>query len=136
PTTNGTSEKGEIVAENASATAADPTFSTVGLNVFKFSSKVVAVPFELLQDSVIDIESFVNRRLTERLGRITNEMFTTGTGTGQPRGVVVGSAAGKIGASGQTATITFDDLVDLIHSVDPAYRALGASFMMNDASLK
>lgn len=136
PTTNGASEKGEIVAENASATAADPTFGTVGLNVFKFSSKVVAVPFELLQDSVIDIESFVNRRLTERLGRITNEMFTTGTGTGQPRGVVVGSAAGKIGASGQTATITFDDLVDLIHSVDPAYRALGASFMMNDASLK
>lgn len=136
PTTNGTTEKGEIVAENASAAAADPTFGTVGLNVFKFSSKVVAVPFELLQDSVIDVEAFVNRRLTERLGRITNEMFTSGTGTAQPRGVVTGATAGKVGASGQAASVTFDDLVDLIHSVDPAYRVGGARFMMNDASLK
>ena len=136
PTTNGTAEKGEIVAENAQASGADPSFGTIGLNVFKFSSKVVAIPFELLQDSVIDIEAFVNRRLTERLGRITNEMFTVGTGTAQPRGAVVGSTAGKVGASGQTTSITFDDLVDLIHSVDPAYRAMGARFMMNDASLK
>lgn len=136
PTTDGTTEEGEIVPENGSADDEDPTFGTVGLNVFKFSSKVVAVPFELLQDSVIDIESFVNRRLTERLGRITNRMFTTGTGTAQPRGAVVGSSAGKVGASGQTTTVTFDDLVDLIHSVDPAYRAMGASLMMNDASFK
>ena len=136
PTTNGTAEKGEIVAENASATGADPTFGTIGLNVFKFSSKVVAVPFELLQDSVIDIGAFVNRRLVDRLGRITNEMFTVGTGTSQPRGAVTGSSAGKVGATGQTTTITFEDLLDLIHSVDPAYRAAAARFMMNDASLK
>jgi HK97 family phage major capsid protein len=136
PTTNGTAEKGEIIPENTTATGADPDFGTIGLNVYKFSSKVVAVPFELLQDSVIDIESFVNRRLIERLGRITNEMFTVGTGTAQPRGAVTGSTAGKVGASGQTTTITFDDLVDLIHSLDPAYRAMGAGFMMNDASLK
>lgn len=137
PSSDGTSEIGELIAENATATAADPTFGTVAVNAYKFSSKIVAVPFELLQDSQIDIEAFVNNRLVTRIGRITNQMFTNGTGVSQPRGVVVGASSGKVGTTGQTATVIYDDLIDLIHSVDPAYRAApGVGFMMNDASLK
>lgn len=137
PTTDGTSEVGEIVDENASATDADVTFGTVSLNVFKYSSKVVTVPIELLMDSQIDVEALVNRRLGQRLGRITNNHFTTGTGTGQPRGVVTGSAAGRVGASGQTTTVLHADLVKLVHSVDPAYREEGSPrFMMHDDSLR
>lgn len=136
PTSDGTSETGELIAENTTATAADPSFGTVSVNAYKFSSKIVAVPFELLQDSQVDIEAFVRGRLVERIGRITNTLFTTGTGTSQPRGVVTGSAAGKTGASGQTGTVIFDDLIDLIHAVDPAYRRAGTCrFMMNDATL-
>lgn len=137
PTTDGTAETGELIAENTTATAADPTFGTVALNAYKFSSKIVAVPFELLQDSQVDIEAFVNARLAERLGRATNTYFTTGTGTSQPRGVVTGASSGKVGTTGQTATVIYDDLIDLIHSVDPAYRASGrCRFMMADSSLK
>lgn len=137
PTSDGTSETGELIAENTTATGADPSFNTVALNVYKFSSKIVAVPIELLQDSGIDIEAFVRGRLAQRLGRITNQMFTTGTGSSQPRGVVVGSVQGKVGTTGQTVSVIYDDLVDLIHSIDPAYRAGGrCGFMMNDASLK
>jgi HK97 family phage major capsid protein len=141
PTSDGTAEVGEIIAENVTATAADPTFGTVALTPYKFSSKIVAVPFELLQDSQIDIEAFVNSRLVTRLGRITNQMFTTGTGTAQPTGVVTGATSGKVGTTGQTLTVIFDDLVDLLHSVDPAYRMNDASrgdvgFMMADSSLK
>lgn len=136
PTTDGTSETGELIAENTTATGADPTFGTVAVNAYKFSSKIVAVPFELLQDSQVDIEAFVRGRLADRIGRATNTYFTTGTGTSQPRGVVTGASAGKTGTTGQTTTVIFDDLVDLIHSVDPAYRAGRCGFMMNDASLK
>lgn len=136
PTSDGTSEVGELIAQNTTATAADPTFGTVALNVYKFSSKIVAVPFELLQDSEIDIAAFVEKRLVQRLGRVTNTFFTTGTGTSQPRGVVTGAGAGKTGTTGQTTSIIFDDLVDLVHSVDPAYRGNGCRFMMNDASLR
>ncbi|MGL4477380.1 MAG: phage major capsid protein [Aeromonas veronii] len=137
PTTDGTAETGEWIAENVTATAADPTFGTVAVNAFKASSKIVAVPFELLQDSQVDIEAFVNGRLADRLGRITNTGYTVGTGTAQPFGVVTRAASGKVGTTGQTTTIIYDDLVDLIHSVDPAYRASGrVRFMMNDASLK
>jgi HK97 family phage major capsid protein len=136
PTSDGTSETGELIAQNTTATAADPTFGTVALDAYKFSSKIIAVPFELLQDSNIDIEAFINRRFADRLGRITNTYFTTGTGSSQPKGVVVASSLGKTGASGQTTTVIADDLIDLVHSVDVAYRSLGrCSFMMNDATL-
>lgn len=136
PTSDGTAETGELIAENTTATSADPTFGTVALNVYKFSSKIVAVPFELLQDSSIDIEAFVRARLSERIARAMNTYFTTGTGTSQPRGVVTAAGSGKVGTTGQTTTVTYDDLVDLQHAVDPAYRARGCHFMMADSSLK
>jgi HK97 family phage major capsid protein len=137
PTSDGTSETGEQIAENTTVTGADVVLGTLPLNTYKFSSKVVAVPVELLQDSQVDIEAFVNARLATRIARITNNKFTLGNGTGTPNGVVNAAVSGKVGTTGQTLTVIFDDLVDLIHSVDPAYRSLpGCSFMMNDSSLK
>jgi HK97 family phage major capsid protein len=139
PTSDGTSEEGEIVAENGTANDADVTFGTIALNVFKFSSKVVAVPLELLQDSNVDIEAFVRSRLTNRLGRITNRLFTVGTGSSQPFGVMTAAGVGVTAGNGtsQVTAITYDSLIDLQHSVDPAYRETGrCRWMMADASVK
>jgi HK97 family phage major capsid protein len=139
PTSDGTSEVGELIAENTTATAADIAFGTKALGVYKFSSKIVAVPFELLQDSSVDVEAFVQGRMITRLGRITNALFTTGTGSGQPTGVVTAAGTGVTAANStsQVTAIIYDSVIDLIHSVDPAYRAQGnARFMMNDASVK
>ena len=137
PTSDGTGEVGELIGQNTTASAQDPAFTGVTLSVYKYSSKVVAIPFELLQDSQIDVEAFVRKRLVTRVGRITNTHFTVGTGTGQPNGVVTASTAGKVGLTGQTVSVIFDDLIDMVHSVDPAYRMLGnCKWMMNDASLK
>lgn len=136
PTSDGTSEVGELIGQNTTATGADPSFGVVTLSTYKFSSKIVAVPYELLQDSNADIQAFIAKRLGDRLGRVTNTYFTTGTGTAQPKGIVTAAGSGKVGTTGQTTSVIFDDLVDLVHSVDPAYRAGTCSFMMNDASLK
>lgn len=136
PTSDGTSEVGELIGQNTTATGADPSFGVVTLSTYKFSSKIVAVPYELLQDSNADIQAFIAKRLGDRLGRVTNTYFTTGTGTSQPKGIVTAAGSGKVGTTGQTTSVIFDDLVDLVHSVDPAYRAGTCSFMMNDASLK
>ena len=135
PTSDGTAEVGEIVAENAAATGADITFGTVAVNPYKYSSKKIALPVELIQDSAIDVVAFVVNRLATRLGRITNAHYTTGTGTSQPFGVMARAATGKIGATGQTLTVIYDDLIDLIHSVNSAYRARGARFMLSDTSV-
>lgn len=139
PTSDGTSEEGEIVDENASASDADATFGVKSLPVYKYSSKVITVPVELLQDSNVDIEAFVRARLATRLGRITNKHFTIGTGSSQPNGVVTAAGVGVTAAnsSSQVTAVTYDSLVDLQHSVDPAYREGGnCRFMFNDSTLK
>ncbi len=137
PTADATAETGELVGQNTAVTLGETTFGLTTLDVYKFSSKKLALPFELLQDSMIDIEAYIQALLAVRLGRITSTYYTTGTGTSQPRGLVTGAASGKVGTTGQTTTIIYDDFVDLEHSVDPAYRGNpGVGYMMNDASLK
>jgi len=135
PTSDGTAEVGEIVAENAAATAADITFGTAAVNPYKYSSKKIALPNELIQDSGIDIVAFVLDRLATRLGRITNQHYTVGTGTSQPFGVMARATVGKTGTTGQTLSVIYDDIIDLIHSVNSAYRTNGR-FMLADSSLK
>lgn len=135
PTSDGTSEEGELIGENTTATDDDIEFGTKPLPVYKYSSKVVTVPWELLQDSSADIEGFIRGRLQTRLGRVTNKHFTIGTGVGQPTGIIVAAPVGKIGAVSATAAITYDDLVDLEHSVDPAYRQ-NAKWSFHDDMLK
>lgn len=134
PTSDGTNEEGEIVGENAPATSGDITFGTALLEVYRYSSKKIALPEELIMDSAIDVIAFVLNRLVTRIARIQNRHFTVGTGTNQPFGVIPQAGTGKIGASGQTLSITYDDMVDLKHSVNRAYRAR-ARFMMNDMSV-
>lgn len=135
PTTDATAEEGEIVGQNTIVTNQDTTFGQASLDVFKYSSKSIALPFELLQDAMFDIEAYIQTLLRLRLGRIQDKHHTLGTGTGQPRGVVTAAAAGKIGAVGTTVTAGYDDLIDLEHSIDPYYRGAG-KYMMNDATLK
>lgn len=135
PTADATAEEGEIVGQNAPASAGETTFGQASMDVYKYSSKSIALPFELLQDSFIDIEAYIKSLLALRLGRIQNRHQTVGTGTGQPRGIVTGASVGKTGATGQTTSVTYDDLVDLEHSVDPIYRA-GAGWMFHDDVLK
>lgn len=136
PTSDPTAEVGEIVGQNAAVTGLDTTFGQIALDVHKYSSKKIALPFELLQDSFIDIEAYINDLLAMRLARIQSAHMTTGTGTGQPRGLLTASTLGKTGATGQATSVTYDLLVDLEHSLDPAYRSRpGVGYMMHDSSV-
>jgi HK97 family phage major capsid protein len=135
PTNDDTSNEGEILGENTDATELDLGFGGAKLQAYIFSSKIVRVARALLQDSAVDLETFIPRKLGERIGRRAARAWTTGTGVDQPQGITVGITTGKTGASGQTTSIIYDDLVDLEHSVDPAYR-LNARYVWHDTTLK
>lgn len=135
PTANDTAQAGAILAENTQLTGQDVTFGSVTLKSYMYTSKLILVSLQLIQDSAFDVGSFLALRIAERLGRAQNAHYTTGTGSSQPNGVITAATLGKTGTTGQTATVIYDDLVDLFHSVDPVYR-LAAKWMMNDASLK
>lgn len=137
PTSDATSEEGEWLAENATAGNDDPAVGTVDISTHKISSKTIAVPFELLQDSMFDVQAYVNEIIGQRIGRTSEKGFTLGTGTGQPHGLMGSIGAGKVGATGQTTSFIFEDLVDLQHSVDPAYRKSDScAYMWNDSTFK
>jgi HK97 family phage major capsid protein len=139
PTVDETASEGEIVPENVSAADSDVNFGTTQIGARKYSSKVVTVPFELLQDQGpgIDVEAFIRRALAMRIARITNRHFTVGSGTGEPEGVVTAAPIGKTAATGGATSVLTDDLIDLEHSVDPAYRSLpGVGWMFHDTTLR
>lgn len=132
PTFDGTAQLGEIVAENTQVTELDPAFGTNSLDSYLYSTKLVRVPIQLMQDSAFSMTDFLSRALAERVARITNQHYTTGTGTGQPDGIATSPTVGVTAASG--TAITSDEIIDLVHSVDLAYRANGR-FMLSDAVL-
>ena len=134
PTSDGTADVGAIVGQNTAVSAADVTFGTIGLNPFYYTSNKIALPLELIQDSAVDVVSYVINRLATRIARIQNTHFTVGAGTTLPDGVMVKAGIGKTGTTGQTLTVTYADLTDLKHSVNRAYRA-NARYMMNDLSV-
>jgi len=125
---------GAIVGQNTAVSAADIVFGTIGLNPFYYTSNSIALPLELIQDSAIDVVAYVVDRLATRIARIQNTHFTVGAGTTLPDGVIPKAGTGKTGTTGQTLTVIYDDIVDLKHSVNRAYRA-NAKFMMNDLSV-
>jgi HK97 family phage major capsid protein len=133
PTHDATAEVGEIVAEGATTNALDTTLGSVSSAVYQYSSKTMEISRQLMTDSAVDIVSMVMATLVSRIARITNSHFATGTGTGQPQGVVAASATGVTVAN--AAAVNYAALLDLFHSLDVAYRQNGV-WLMNDSTVK
>lgn len=130
PTADDTGNTGEIINEEATAgSEVDPTFAQVLWGAFKFSSKPMKISQELLEDSTVNLLPVIGSMLGERLGRISNTKYTVGAGTTEPTGIVTAASLGVTAAS--ATAIASDEFLELIHSVDPAYRT-GAGFMMHD----
>lgn len=136
PTATDTSNTGRQVGENASHDAgSDPTFGSVEWNAYTFTSDIVKVPNELMTDSVFNLATVLGQMLGQRLGRIQNTKYTTGTGAGTAKGITLCAAAGVTAAS--ATAIAFDELIDLEHSLDPSRRAMpGVGYMFHDNILK
>lgn len=144
PTSNDTSNVGAIIAEAAQVSTQDVTIGQLTLGAFKFTTNMVKVSIELLQDSAFDVDAFLKQQFAQRLGRILNTKFTVGVGTTEPKGIITAATAGPtaVGSSsndGSAATgansIGSDDLIALEHSIDPLYRQ-GAAWMFNDSTLR
>lgn len=135
PTVNDTSQDGELVGENLQVATQAVTFGSVTLKAWKYSSKLVPVSMELLQDAAFNVDTVLADLLGQRIGRILNKHFTTGTSSTQPQGIAPGATVGITLGAGNGTSIPVDGLIDLVTSLDPAYRA-NAKFMLSTAALK
>jgi HK97 family phage major capsid protein len=122
PTNNDTANEGSILGENTAMSQLDVTLGTNSLDAFMYTSNLVLASYQLLQDRP-DFDTWLAGRLGERLARIYNRHATTGTGTGQPDGIVTSATVGVTGTGSLAATsgYSYDNLVDLLESVDDAY---------------
>ena len=138
PTLDDTTVTAEAHTEGTQSTddgGKDATFGQKTLNAYAFNTEWVRWSAELNADSVFNMESLLGRLLGERMGRIANAKLTTGSGSSDVEGIVTNSAAGVTAAS--ATAVTADEIIDLVHSVDPAYRqSPNAAIMMNDSTLK
>lgn len=136
PTIDGTAQKGRLLGINTQETTTDLTFGTIQFGAYKFSSDQVLIPIELAQDTGIGLDALIARLLGERLGRIMADYLATGTGSSEPQGIVTASSEGATTGGAASSNLTFTDINNLIHSVDPAYRTQGAGFVFHDDTLK
>lgn len=135
PTVDDTSNTGVLLTEATSfGTSVDPTFAAVTFNAYKYSSKPVFVSYEILRDSAFNLAQEIASLLGERLGRIEGSETTTANGSAKPLGIVAAAGTG-VTSSGATA-ITADEIIGLVHSLDPSYRnGSSVGFMMHDTAL-
>ncbi len=143
PINDDVSNVAAIVAEggNVSAGGADLVFGTRSLGAYKYgsggaSNLPLKVSYELLQDSAFDIQSYVAKRLGERIARAQAPHWATGTGVNEPQGLLStgGGIAGATAWSSNSAP-TYADLVTIVHDLDPDYRE-GAVWVFNDGVLE
>ena len=133
PTANDTTNTGRQLGESKAAdNFTDPAFGQNWMYSYKFTSDPILASFEILRDTPFNLASLLGGMLGERLGRIQNTKFTTGTGAATPYGIVPSSPVGKTTAS--ATAIIADELLDLQHSVDKAYRDQpGVGWMFHDS---
>lgn len=132
--TDGTAEVGAMIGESTSADTQDITFAQAALGAKKMTSKVILVSNELLLDSGVDIYGLIGRRCGTRIGRGEANQLINGDGTGNNiTGLLAQATTGYTTAT--TNAIAWADLLQLKHSVDPAYRANTANWLWNDQTL-
>jgi HK97 family phage major capsid protein len=150
PTSNDTTQSASLLAENTQAVEDPITMGQVTFGAFKYTSKVVRVSLELLQDSAFDFSAFLTDQFGIRFGRAYERDFTTGAGGGNaPTGiltalnvldlpeVIAQGANANSGNAGDTGSNSIGtvDLTALEHSVDPTYRSRG-KWMFHDTTLR
>jgi HK97 family phage major capsid protein len=133
PKVNDTGTAANWHTEAAAVTVQDMTFTreTFAAHV---CNTLVKVSVEWANDEFGLLNSELPIMLGERLGRALNTAFTTGDGSGKPTGFRDVAPSGVESAT--TGAFTAGNLIDLVHSVDIAYRnSPSAAFMMHDQIL-
>lgn len=122
-----------VVGEGTAIAGTDPTFGQADIEVWKYAH-LCRVSNELLTDSVVDLADALARDLARSIGRKQDDDFTTGSGTSEATGAFTVMGTALTGANGGTGAPTFDNMIDLVYSVNSAYRRRGAQFVMRDST--
>ena len=117
--------------ENGLYPDSQDTFGQLSIGAYKLGT-AIRVSEELLNDSVFDLESYIAGEFARRIGTKEEEAFLIGDGKSKPTGVF---PSAEVGVTATSATITFDEIIDLYHSLRTPYRRK-AVWLLNDSTIK
>ena len=124
-----------IKSAGSAISDSEPTFSSITLNAFKYSF-LVPVANELLTDAGFDISALIAEQAGNAIGFGINTGLTVGTGTVEPTGIFTTGASAVTGGTGVSGAPTYENLVDLLYTLDGQARLLpGVGWLMNKTGL-
>lgn len=137
PSVDDTANSGANIEEGAAAAELpDPSFGNNTLRAYNLTTQAIRVPNQLLQDAGIPMETLLVDLLAERAGRRMNIGLTNGTGANQPHGLVTATSSSTV-ASATSTTISYANLLNLQHAIDPAYRnSPSVAWQFSDQTLR
>lgn len=120
-----------IVSEKASIPESNPTTAVRSLGAFKYGYSSV-LSSEFVADQQVDLVGFLVNDAGPAIGHGMGVHFLTGTGVGQPKGILSAASAATatwvIGANDNTVS---DALIDLFYELPASYRS-NAAFVVSD----
>lgn len=124
----------QVIAQGTAIGGTDPGFARMQLDAYKYG-QLVAVASEVLQDTAVDIVSFIGRDIGRGLGRLVDADLVAGSGTGKPNGIMTAST-GSVTTGGSLIDPTYEKFIDVQHTVADEYRQMGsAAWLMNDRTI-
>ncbi|UHR02060.1 phage major capsid protein [Peptoniphilus sp. GNH] len=121
------------VEEGGQLTFGDGTFDQVALDAHKLHVGI-KVTEELLYDAAFNLEKYITEEFTRALANAEEDAFLNGDGVNKPTGIFDSKKGGELGLTTKAQTITADELIDLVYSLDRPYRKR-AAFILNDATV-
>lgn len=121
------------VEEGGDFTFGDGKFAQVALDAHKLHVGI-KVTDELLADSAFDLEGYIVEEFVRALSNAEEDAFLNGDGNNKPTGVFHATKGGEVGLTTKATTITADELIQLVYSLDRPYRK-NAAFILNDSTV-
>ena len=118
------------IEEGGTLTFGDATFDQILMDAYKLHV-AIKITEELLYDNAFGLESYIIDQFGKAIGNAEEDAFLNGDGKHKPTGLFTSA---KVGVTTSTATISSDDMINLVYSLKRPYRK-NASFIVNDQTL-
>lgn len=122
---------GGWVTETGARPSTEPTFEQMHFNVFEFAG-YVPVSQQLLEDSFIDIQSFIAGHIQKQFGKSEATAFMVGNGSGKPTGLLHTPGDYNFVTAADNGEDILDAVLDAFYKLPSAYAANGSWIMRRE----
>jgi len=108
-----------LTAEAAAYTENEPTLDQIDIILYKYTKNIL-MSEEFLLDQSANAEQWISDVIARSVATTENNIFTLGSGAGNPQGVLTGATAGTTAGSSLTAVAALD-LTYLVGAIPAGY---------------